>query len=60
MQKTKKKYEAPALTTVTFKTERGYAARGGDAAKALALDILFISSGYGDQSIEDRTYGTDW
>ncbi|MBP5759411.1 MAG: hypothetical protein J6W45_08430 [Bacteroidales bacterium] len=45
---------------MTFKTERGYAASGGDAAKALALDILFISSGYGDQSIEDRTYGTDW
>lgn len=56
----KKKYEAPALTTVTFKTERGYAASGGDMLKALALSSSYTSSGFGDRAIEDRTYGTDW
>ena len=54
----KKAYEAPALTVVTFKTERGYAA-SGDLTKALGLYSL-TTYGTGDQNLEDRGATTDW
>lgn len=55
-QKEKKRYEAPALTVVTFKAERGYALSG---TKMLAFDNL-LADDYGDQAIESRTDGGYW
>jgi len=52
----KKLYEAPALTTVTFKTERGYAS---SLTSALTLGLLAEAT-RGDQSIESRTTGNSW
>lgn len=47
-QTEKKPYEAPQLTVVSFKVERGYAASGG---KFLSLEHLFTSD---DETIEQR------
>lgn len=52
----KKLYEAPALTTVTFKTERGYAS---SLTSTLTLGLLAEAT-RGDQSIESRTTGDSW
>ena len=49
----KKVYEAPALTVVTFKTERGYALSG-------PIFALGFSDEYGDEDVEDRTDGGHW
>lgn len=46
----KKAYEAPTLTTVTVKAERGYA-----ASQALGL-----SSDYGNDQVEDRNDAGNW
>ena len=47
----KKTYEAPELTVVTFKTEKGYATSG---------EPLGLSEGHGKKSIEDRQDGGNW
>ena len=49
-------YEAPVLTTVSFKTERGYAS---SLTSALTLGLLAEAT-RGDQSIESRTTGDSW
>lgn len=49
----KKTYEAPRLTAVTFKAERGYADSG-----MLGLGLEHQSEG--SQSIEDRGDATTW
>ena len=49
-EKEKKAYEAPTLTTVTFKTERGY----------VASQALGLSNDSGDEQIEDRQEGNNW
>ena len=53
--KDKKKYEAPHLTVVSFKTEQGYAASG---LRSLALSG--DQPDYGDESVEDRQNGGNW
>ena len=48
--KSKKHYEAPVLTVVTFQMERGYS----------SSLMLGLSPGEGDQSIEQRQDGGNW
>ena len=57
-EKRKKMYEAPQLTAVSFKTERGYA-NSVDLLKTLAI-ISATSYGTGDQNLEDRGTATSW
>lgn len=57
-EKRKKIYEAPQVTAVSFKTERGYAA-SGDLAQTLAI-ISATAHGTGDQNLEDRGTATSW
>ena len=49
----KKIYEAPLLTVVNFKAERGYASSG-------LLAFLGFGDEYGDQTLEDRQDGGNW
>ena len=57
-EKRKKIYEAPQLTAVSFKTERGYA-NSGDLVKTLAI-ISETTHGTGDQNLENRGTATSW
>lgn len=50
-KKEKKTYEAPALTVVTFKTERGY---------ALSSLAVWRTDEDGDDQMEDYTTGNGW
>lgn len=52
----KKLYEAPALTAVTFKAEKGYAS---SITNALTLGLQAEAT-LGDQNIESRTTGVSW
>lgn len=52
----KKRYEAPTLTVVTFKAERGYA-NSGEWSRTLSL---YEETGTGDQNLEDRGTATEW
>lgn len=56
----KKHYEAPQLTVVTFKAERGYASSGGGAKllNTLAISSLYQNEGY--QTLEDRGTTNSW
>lgn len=59
-RKTKKNYEAPQLTVVSFKAERGYASSGGpDPVEHTFLLGLFDSEG-GDRSVESRNENGYW
>ena len=49
--KTRKQYEAPQLTVVTFKTEQGY---------ANSQPKLSLSNGTGSKSLEGRENGGNW
>ena len=51
----KKNYEAPTITVVTFKVEKGFAESGG-ILRALALSMA-LSETYGSQSLENRQDG---
>ena len=50
-KKEKQTYEAPALTVVTFKTERGY---------ALSSLAFWRTDEDGDDQMEDYTTGNGW
>ena len=54
---TKRPYEAPQLTVVCFKTERGYA---DSLLRTLALSFAIADAGNGSQLLEDRTDGGNW
>lgn len=56
MKETKDKrfYEAPQLTVVTFKTERGYALSNGE------LSLFSSNPEYGNEDLEDRQDGGNW
>ena len=56
MKKDKKQYEAPSLTAVSFKTERGYAASG----IAALVDFNFWQESEGSEQIESYTTVTGW
>ena len=53
LSKDKKQYEAPQLTVVSFKVERGYAASG-------VLSLFSSEPDYGDEALEDRQDGGNW
>lgn len=62
-KKVKRLYMAPVLTTVTFKTERGYAS-SGEIFK-LALSASFLGEAFVSRSLEGRESaglwgGNDW
>ena len=53
----KKDYEAPAITVVTFKVEKGFAESGG-ILRSLALGELMSDNG--SQHLEDREDAGNW
>ncbi len=53
----KKHYEAPQLTVVTFKAERGYAS-SKSLLNTLAISSLYQNEGY--QTLEDRGTTNSW
>jgi hypothetical protein len=58
MKQEKKEYMAPALTVVTFRTEKGYAASGLALSQWIAASIDPPTQ---EQWIEDNTYsGSSW
>ena len=59
-KKEKKLYEAPALTTVSFKAERGYAA--SNIMQSMAFSILdFNATGDGSSStLNDYNTHDEW
>lgn len=54
----KRPYEAPQLTVVTFRTERGYA--GSELLRTLALSFAIAEQGNGSQLLESREAGGSW
>ncbi len=54
----KKDYEAPAITVVTFKVEKGFAVSSG-VLPTLALSEDFLESD-GSQYLEERQDGGSW
>ena len=63
--KEKKKYIAPELTVVEFKTERGYASSGSELTKVLRIfalaGTLDVSSTQEIWSLdENNTFGSTW
>lgn len=54
----KKHYEAPQLTVVTFKAERGYASSNKSLLNTLAISSLYQNEGY--QTLEDRGTANSW
>ena len=65
MEKQKKKdYEVPALTVVSFKTERGYAASQPLSQLVNALGAMFNAYGIqtwdGEVEVENDPGWTDW
>ncbi len=54
----KKHYEAPQLTVVTFKAERGYASSEAKLLNTLAISSLYQNEGY--QTLEDRGTANSW
>lgn len=58
----KRHYEAPELTVVTFKAERGYAQSGGVGNKRLMQSIVLSSAlaGNDSQRLDDRGSIESW
>ena len=56
MEHTKRKYLAPELTVVSFRTECGYALSGLDLSE---LGLKF-SSDNGSDNVESRSDGGNW
>jgi hypothetical protein len=58
MNKEKRPYEAPALTVVSFKMEKGYAYSGETIR--INLGLIQQAIGLSSQTIETRTDGGVW
>ena len=52
MEHTKRKYLAPELTVVSFRTECGYALSG--------LDLSELGLKFGSDNVESRSDGGNW
>lgn len=63
-QEMKKFYEAPQLTVVTFKAERGYASSGANDPLTSMINVLALTSlssaGEGYQEVENRGDADAW
>lgn len=59
-KKEKRIYEAPQLTTVTFKAERGYAESGALTSFYIALGASYASESGVSNGLESRTDGGNW
>lgn len=57
--KTKKVYETPQLTVVSFKMERGYASSGIEPEHTFLLGLI-SSSENSDRALESRTEAGYW
>ena len=57
--KTNKQYTAPALTVVTFKTERGYATSGTQPASN-GLEIFKVITNMLEPNVEVASTQEDW